>query len=179
MLMTDMGKMRNRPVIIKHQGEGALDLHLSAFADLNEDDQKRLREALSGETKSLPARRDLISEGENPETVKVLLEGWAMRYKELPDGRRQIVSFFIPGDLCDANVFILNEMDHSVGTLTPIIYKEISAPDFTALLESSGRISPRADCWICSMPPRSSGGRKLLVRKNSMTSPARASSRCS
>lgn len=141
MLMMDIGKVRSGPVIIKQQGEGALDLHLSAFADLREDDRRRLREALSGEAKSLPARRDLVSEGEKPETVKVLLEGWAMRYKELPDGRRQIVSFFIPGDLFDANVFILNEMDHSVGTLTGITYREISAPDFTALLESSGRIS--------------------------------------
>lgn len=141
MLVTRKGKDGSRRIGIDIDGEAILDLHLSAFAELQDVDRKRLRKAISGETKTLPPRRDLISEGDNPTSVRVLLEGWAMRYKELPDGRRQILSFFIPGDLCDANVFILNEMDHSVGSLTPIRYTEIAAADFTDLLEGSGRIS--------------------------------------
>ena len=43
----------------------------------------------------------LLREGEVPSMVHLLIEGWACRYKLLPDGRRQISSLFIPGDYCD------------------------------------------------------------------------------
>jgi hypothetical protein len=29
------------------------------------------------------------------------------------------MAFLIPGDLCDMHVTVLNEMDHSIGTLSP------------------------------------------------------------
>lgn len=44
------------------------------------------------------------------------MEGFACRYKLLPDGRRQIMAFLVPGDFCDLHVAILGEMDHSIGT---------------------------------------------------------------
>ena len=71
------------------------------------------------------ARRDIIREGDTPHHVKLIVDGWAIRYKMLPDGRRQIVSFLLPGDLCDLNVFLLDEMDHSIGALTPVTYAEM------------------------------------------------------
>lgn len=49
----------------------------------------------------------------------MILSGLAARYKLLPDGNRQIIAFLVPGDLCDAEVFILKEMDHSVYALVP------------------------------------------------------------
>lgn len=91
--------------------------------------------------RKLGPRQDIIREGDNPKVVNVLLSGWAMRYKQLPDGRRQILSFFIPGDVCDAHVFVLKEMDHSIGTLTDVTYAEIAPAEFEQLIESSGRIS--------------------------------------
>lgn len=65
------------------------------------------------------ARRDIVSEGDNPEHVHVMLEGWAARYKILPDGARQIVAFLIPGDFCDLHVTIVRRMDHGIIALTP------------------------------------------------------------
>jgi CRP-like cAMP-binding protein len=35
----------------------------------------------------------------------------------LEDGRRQIVAYFVPGDVCDLRVFILKRMDHSIGAV--------------------------------------------------------------
>jgi CRP-like cAMP-binding protein len=43
----------------------------------------------------------------------------------LEDGRRQIVNFAIPGDLCDLNLFILDRMDHSIGAITSLTVAEI------------------------------------------------------
>lgn len=64
------------------------------------------------------ARRDIIREGEKPDHVHLILDGWACRYKVLPDGTRQIMAFLVPGDFCDLHVTILGEMDHSIAALT-------------------------------------------------------------
>lgn len=92
------------------------------------------------------ARRDLVREGEEPSAVNLILDGWACAYKQLPDGRRQIVSFLVPGEFGDANVFILREMDHSIGAITRVRYAEIAPAEFTALMEESPRIA-RALWW--------------------------------
>ena len=46
------------------------------------------------------------------------MEGWLCRYKELKDGRRQIIAFLLPGDLYEIYNFDLDRMDYVVGTLT-------------------------------------------------------------
>ena len=60
----------------------------------------------------------MIAEGDRPDNVHVVLEGFACRYKILPDGERQIMAYLVPGDMCDLHVTILGEMDHNIGTLS-------------------------------------------------------------
>ncbi|HEX8532610.1 MAG TPA: Crp/Fnr family transcriptional regulator [Allosphingosinicella sp.] len=86
------------------------------------------------------ARRDLIREGDEPKSVFLVLDGWACRYKQLPDGRRQIVGLFIPGDICDLNVYILKEMDHSIGAITNLKVAEIGRDDFEQLMQANPRV---------------------------------------
>ena len=86
-------------------------------------------------------RRDLIREGETPKFVHLMVDGWACRYKTLPDGRRQIVAFFVPGDFCDLNVYILKEMDHSIGAITRLSVADISREDMDALTARHPRIT--------------------------------------
>ena len=45
------------------------------------------------------ARRELTSEGRPIAEPRLLLRGWAARVRLLPDGRRQFMSFLLPGDL--------------------------------------------------------------------------------
>lgn len=66
----------------------------------------------------MAARRDIIKEGERPNSVHLILSGFACRYKITADGTRQIVGLLLPGDFCDLHVAILGEMDHSIGTLS-------------------------------------------------------------
>lgn len=35
-----------------------------------------------------------------PDSLYLLLRGWVMRYRILADGRRQITSYYLPGDIC-------------------------------------------------------------------------------
>ena len=77
---------------------------------------------------------DLVHEGDRPDRVRIILSGWLTRYKTLDDGRRQIVSLVLPGDTCDARAYLLRQMDHSIGTLTPVVYAELDGARFEELL---------------------------------------------
>ncbi len=62
--------------------------------------------------------RDLVREGDHSPQCIVLIEGFACRYRSLADGRRQIVSFHIAGDFLDLQGYLLDRLDHGIGTLT-------------------------------------------------------------
>lgn len=49
----------------------------------------------------IKAHQPLAREGEVQHYVHHIKEGWACRYKLLPDGRRQITALFLPGDYCE------------------------------------------------------------------------------
>src|SRR4051812_28420523 len=90
---------------------------LETLAPLSEDDREALA-ALGDNARDMGSRRNIIREGDRPDHVHLMVEGWAARYKLLPGGARQITAFLLPGDFCDLHVTILAEMDHSIATLT-------------------------------------------------------------
>jgi CRP-like cAMP-binding protein len=89
---------------------------LANFTQLSEDESNAVNEC-SQDVREFAAGEDVISQGDRTGGVKLLLDGFACRYKVLEDGRRQIVAYFVPGDLCDLRVFILKRMDHSIGAV--------------------------------------------------------------
>ena len=91
---------------------------LSRFTALSTTDRIAL-DRLSDDARTMSASAELISEGDQPSNVFLLVEGWACRYKVLADGSRQIMAYLIPGDLCDIHIFILSQMDHSISFLGP------------------------------------------------------------
>jgi CRP-like cAMP-binding protein len=90
---------------------------LQTRARLSDQDRDDLH-SLYADARDIGARRSIIREGDRPDHVHLMVEGWAARYKLLPDGARQITAFLIPGDFCDLHVTILGEMDHGIATLT-------------------------------------------------------------
>lgn len=58
--------------------------------------------------------------------MKIVLDGWCSRQKVLPNGRRQIVAFLLPGDMCDYNVFVLSQMDHTIASITNVTYAQLT-----------------------------------------------------
>jgi CRP-like cAMP-binding protein len=113
---------------------------LDNYARLGSADRILLRQIAAEHLRTFHAREDIIREGDKPEAINLVMEGWAYRYKSLQDGRRQIVSFFLPGDLCDLNVFVLQQMDHSIGAITPVTISEISRAGFEQLMTASPRV---------------------------------------
>lgn len=111
---------------------GPLVAKLATVADLRETDVEKLI-GLCGDVRTVPAKQDILSEGERPDHVHVIFEGWAARYKTLPSGARQIVAFLIPGDFCDLHVAVLGHMDHGIVALTRCRVAYIPSTELDAL----------------------------------------------
>ncbi|MCJ2143890.1 Crp/Fnr family transcriptional regulator [Methylobacterium sp. E-066] len=113
---------------------------LSTAGGLTEADLVTLRRA-SLHSRPVPARRDLTSEEDRPDNVHLVLSGFVCRYKILPKGQRHITALMVPGDFCDLHVAILDEMDHSLGTMTPCTVVEIPRATIQDLTENHPRIA--------------------------------------
>ena len=118
----------------------ALAYRLDAFTRLSAEDRGAIA-MLSRPARVVAPRRDLIREGEHPRYIHLMLDGWACRYKTLPDGRRQILAFFVPGDFCDLNVYVLKAMDHSIGAITRLSVADISREDMDKLTTDYPRVT--------------------------------------
>lgn len=125
--------------------ENLLTRKLERFAPLSNDDRALLDEIVVP-SREVPARSDLICEGQNSDTVRLVLRGVACRYKLLPSGKRQIVGYLLPGDFCDLNAIILKAMDHNIGTLSPCTVVEIPRQRILDLTDRPG--IARAFWWV-------------------------------
>lgn len=114
---------------------------LGQFTRLSAADECALGALAREGVRGFGAREDLVREGEGPRGVKLVLSGWACRYKALEDGRRQILAFLVPGDLCDLNVFILRAMDHSIGALTPVSAADIPRAAIERVMDAHPRVT--------------------------------------
>ncbi len=70
-------------------------------------------------TTAFQADEDMVREGDRPSDSKLLLEGFAARYKILHNGKRQITSIHVPGDFVDLHNFTLKVMDHAIFAMSP------------------------------------------------------------
>ena len=109
-------------------------------------EERRALDAACQDVITARAGEDLIREGDRPGHVHLLIEGWAYRYKLLPDGGRQIIAYLIPGDLCDIHIFILKRMDHGIGLLSDARVALIPEQAMVALLDTYPRVQ-RALFW--------------------------------
>jgi CRP-like cAMP-binding protein len=119
----------------------ALTRRLEEFTPLTEADREELAKLSALSTHTVQPRYDLIREGTAPRALYLILEGWACHYRTLRDGRRQIVDFAIPGDLCDLNLFILDRMDHSIGAITRLKVAEINREVFHRVITNCPNIT--------------------------------------
>ena len=139
---------------------------LQSFSPLNTLEVEALRDATASPS-SYKIRTDLIREGDQPGPLFVMLEGWACRYKILPNGTRQVLAYLMPGDFCDLNAGLLAEMDHSIQVITASTvatiprgrveslmddYRGIARAMYTSQLIDEGTMR----AWITSMGRRTS-----------------------
>lgn len=68
----------------------------------------------------LPAGAEIIYMGQEDAELFTLFKGWAFRHQTLPDGRRQILNFLLPGDLVGFQASLMTAAQHSVEALTDV-----------------------------------------------------------
>ncbi|MCP1367663.1 Crp/Fnr family transcriptional regulator, partial [Halomonas sp. BBD48] len=109
---------------------------LGNFIELKEEDKQRLKDSVL-RTGVVDRGQDVICENERPDYVHVVVDGWACRYKYLSDGRRAILGYLIPGDVCDVHIALLDHMDHSVSTLTKATFALIPRETVNYIFENN------------------------------------------
>lgn len=89
---------------------------------------------------------DIAREGERPAALRIVLSGWAQKYKQLPDGRRQILALVLPGQPCDLDLFTVARTDHSLAAVRRLTVAEIGRQEATALLRQCPNLAQLL-CW--------------------------------
>lgn len=127
-----------RPAFVRCQ---ACPLRLkSAFRD---KDPKELAfiDAMKMDHRHIAAGGEIIHAGQEDSELFTLFSGWAFRHKTLPDGRRQILNFLLPGDLMGLQASLLSASEHSIEALTDVEVCVFSRQKTWSLFESMPRLA--------------------------------------
>jgi CRP-like cAMP-binding protein len=116
-------------------------MKMEQFTSFTDEQRARLHTLFHARQRDYAAGEDILTEDEAIDECHVIVTGLAARYKLLPEGERQIMAFLVPGDLCDAEVFILDKMDHSIVALTPTRCAIIGADKMKELLREISAMS--------------------------------------
>jgi CRP-like cAMP-binding protein len=107
---------------------------LEQYVRFSPTERARLDELAGKRHKLYQAGEPILMEGQKPDFVHLVISGFAARCKHLSEGRRQIMAFLIPGDLCDVEVFVLDAMDHDVVAVTPTVSAHFTTAEMEELL---------------------------------------------
>jgi CRP-like cAMP-binding protein len=92
-------------------------------------------------SRPVPRSREIITEGRNYETLFVLLEGIAIRYRVLRDGRRQVLNVVLPGDFIGFPACFFESALYSVTALTDAVVCSVPFAVMLGLFERAPRLA--------------------------------------
>lgn len=98
---------------------------LDAVVELSEDDRRAVAR-MPMTVRNLKAGHTIAGEGDRPTQCCLILDGYVSRHKRTRGGRRQIISFHVPGDVVDLQMLHLERLDDSITTLGPVVGAFIS-----------------------------------------------------
>lgn len=104
----------------------------------------------------------LVRRNEPTDRLFHIIEGWACQYRLLPDGRRQIIALFLPGDYCEAQWLLTGQANWPIVALTDLSFAEIplaqiradltqGAPSMAHLLDAIARTLKNHETWIVNL----------------------------
>lgn len=157
---------------------------LEAFGPLPDRDKRALEQAMR-RTRQVAAGRDLVRESDHPTQCRLILQGFSYRHRTVRAGRRQIMSFEIPGDLCGLHGVLLGQADHAVTTLTPCTVVTVPREVLTDWVENRPAVARALWCgamvdaavsraWMLNIGGRTARGRiahllcEMLLRLQSV-----------
>jgi CRP/FNR family transcriptional regulator, anaerobic regulatory protein len=84
--------------------------------------------------RTAPARSMIYRAGEPLNGMPTICDGWAARVSHLPNGRRQILSFLLPGDFVSFVAMFTDVFDFFVEAITPVRYSYYNRASIEARL---------------------------------------------
>ncbi len=134
------------------------------------------REAIPQKKSPFAARRTIFHQNETLAGVPVICEGWATSVMKLSNGRRQILSILIPGELVTCRLLFERQLHLSIDAVTRGSYRmfdltqlraamTVSPGIFDKLLSAYNDERNRADHLIADLGRRTATGRiaRLLL----------------
>src|SRR4051794_36569122 len=84
---------------------------------------------------------EVARHGDAPSRCTLVLGGFLYGHKRVNGSRRQITSFFVPGDIADLHTLHLAPMDHSLSTLGPAVVAFMPHTAFRDMLARSPQLA--------------------------------------
>lgn len=127
-------------------------------------------QSICAETASHGRGTNLVRQGDRQTVVHIVLKGWAARYKVLENGARQILSYVLPGDFCDARALFWGNADYGTATLTTCDVASIPVAQFRSFLARHPKVERAlwaatlaeqavAQEWLVNIANREAGAR--------------------
>ena len=120
---------------------------LAQLVPLSPDETAVLWE-LQSTPRTIQRHRDIITEGRNYASLFIIMEGNAIRYRILHDGRRQIVNIVLPGDIVGALGYFLESSLYSTKALTEVQVATIPFTRLNALNETHPKLVTKIFWWF-------------------------------
>jgi CRP-like cAMP-binding protein len=120
---------------------------LAQLVPLSPDETSILCE-LQTSTRTVQRHRDIITEGRSYGSLFIVMEGNAIRYRILHDGRRQIVNILLPGDIVGALGYFMESSLYSTKALTDLVVAIVPFARLNALNVTHPRLVTKIFWWF-------------------------------
>ena len=111
----------------------ALEQRLAGFQPLTPPESAALK-SLGQSVKTAAKGQQMLAADCAAEHTIIIHRGWGMIYRDLNDGRRQIMQFCLPGDLVDPCSLLVSRRDFAIAAISPVTYSEVSLDDLTQII---------------------------------------------
>ena len=111
------------------------------------DEDIAILDRLQRRTRDYPAGCIVQREKGRMEATRIVVTGWAIRFRTTPDGHRQIVNFLLPGDSIGLYGALFEQSDSGVELITDATLAEFPCAELMDLFRESARLGA-ALCWI-------------------------------
>src|SRR5438105_123394 len=120
-------------------------LRLERFGALSVEDRQRLAD-LPLRVVNYSAGAEVVSNGFSSSRSTVVLSGFLFSHKQIAGSRRQITSFFVPGDVADLSTFYLPRINHRINALGPAVVAFVPNAALKEMLDNSPALAQAFWC---------------------------------
>ena len=113
---------------------------LERLSELSAHDRQLIAE-LPLTVANFSANREVARQGDAPSRCTLVLGGFLYGHKRVNGSRRQITSFFVPGDIPDLHTLHLAPLDHDLSALGPAVVAFMPHGAFRDMLDRSPHLT--------------------------------------